>query len=345
MREIGSEFWGNMRQENDTKFLLSGRTALDFIIRDILSHETMESVLLPSYCCHTMIEPFVRNGISVRFYDVYFEQGLQVDIPEPRENEIFYLMRYFGFRQIQGIDEEKIRCKWTLIIEDATHSWLSKRDEQYLCDYSYVSYRKWTGLSGIASAVKYAGDFVVERSDRINQKYCGMRRKASTLKQKYMENQEVDKQEFLDLYKEAEELLKKDYVGYVPDNLAYEEYLNLDIVTLKEKRVNNARYLIDNLKDISGIQLMFDEMTDMDVPLFVPILVRKDRDGLRQHLIKQKVYCPVHWPLSEFHTDIPETAKTIYQEELSLICDQRYSLEDMEHIVSIIKKHMEISYE
>ncbi len=35
--EIGSEFWDVPSQEGDRKFLLSGRTALEYILRDILS--------------------------------------------------------------------------------------------------------------------------------------------------------------------------------------------------------------------------------------------------------------------------------------------------------------------
>ena len=61
--EIGSEFWKYNKKyisENEELFL-SGRTALDAIIKDILSEYRIESALLPSYCCHTMIEPFIRN--------------------------------------------------------------------------------------------------------------------------------------------------------------------------------------------------------------------------------------------------------------------------------------------
>ena len=98
--EMGSEFW----EASDTgkkKYLLSGRTALEYIIRDILEEHYVTSVLMPSYCCHTMVEPFVRHGIKVRFYDIYFDRsrGLCADLPEGREasqdDGIFYYHIFF----------------------------------------------------------------------------------------------------------------------------------------------------------------------------------------------------------------------------------------------------------
>ena len=335
--EIGSEFWEAAPIKNDKKFFLSGRTALDYIIRDILSDYSMTSVLLPSYCCDTMIEPFCKNGMNVRFYDVYFDDhvGLCVDIPEPQPHEIFYYMKYFGYQDIQGYDDEYIKKEWELVIEDRTHSWLSDTTP-CLFDYSFASYRKWTGFSGIAVAEKNGTSFRVDCNQVTNEKYCQLRKRAASLKMKYMSGETVDKKEFLDLFNEAEELLEKDYVGYAPSVEAFSDFLSLDVNALKQARVRNAEALMNGLKDIPQIHLMFDELNSKDVPLFVPILVEKDRDALRKCLIEHDIYCPVHWPLSEYHKELNQRSKTVYQQELSLICDQRYTVEDMKKIISVI---------
>ena len=69
----------------------------------------------------------------------------------------------------------------------------------------------------------------------------------------------------------------------------------------------------------------------MDCPLFVPVLL-ENRDKVRKHLTENKIYCPVHWPK-------PEGADSnIYDMELSLICDQRYGVNDMERIVSVLSE-------
>lgn len=73
-------------------------------------------------------------------------------------------------------------------------------------------------------------------------------------------------------------------------------------------------------------------------PLFFPVCVPKGRrDDLKRHLIKNKIYCPIHWPLTEYHKNLSERAKRLYDEELSLVCDQRYGVEDMHRIVSCIR--------
>lgn len=362
--EIGSEFW----EASDTgkkKYLLSGRTALEYIIRDILEKHHVASVLMPSYCCHTMIEPFIRHGIEVRFYDVYFEKsrGLRAELPgewdalENHDNEIFYYMTYFGFSKLYGINLEVILKSYSLIIEDQTHSWLSgdeSREEGIFADYTYVSFRKWTGLYGIAGAKKINGRFIPDTGES-GGNYTERRKEAMRLKegfiekQKSLENGIEDEQEkeltqkckkvFLAEFGDAEGYLKNDYVGYTPTAECLLQFMSTDWDFIKEQRRSNADVLLQGLKGIPACTLIYESRKDTDTPLFVPILVNDNRDGLRKYLIEHEVYCPVHWPLSSYHEGISGRGKGIYSEELSLICDQRYSREDMERVIRLIKDY------
>lgn len=339
LKEIGSEFWNDGPVRRDRAYLLSGRTALEYIIRDILKHHNVKSALLPSYCCHTMIEPFFRHGISVRFYDVYFDEmnGLSVEIPQAQENEIFYHMTYFGFHQLMGADINKINKDFTVVIEDRTHSWLSG-DSGFHADYSYVSYRKWTGFDAIALANKETGAFS-DFPEAINIEYSNLRKQASSMKRTFMDSGIGEKQEFLDLFEKAEELLETDYVGYKPSADTMAAFLQLDTTYIARNRQRNARILIDGLQDIPEIELMFQTVQDDEVPLFVPILLRENRAELRKNLIDNSIYCPIHWPKSEFHKGISQRAEMLYNQELSLVCDQRYGSDDMNRIVECIRKY------
>lgn len=339
IKEIGSDFWNDGPVRQDQIYLLSGRTALEFIIRDIIKQHSIRSVLLPSYCCHTMIEPFFRHGISVRFYDVYFDEqrGLSVDVPELQDDEAFYYMTYFGFSDLSGVDLRKIRESCATVIEDKTHSWLN-RSSNCGTDYSYVSYRKWTGFDAIALATKAKG-FFSELPTKVNKKYSAMRRQAFAIKRAFIESDEGEKNHFLNLFGEAEELLETDYVGYKPMMETMAAFLQLDTVQITESRRRNAEILINGLNDIPEIKLIFQTMNDNDVPLFVPILVRKNRTELRKYLIDNAIYCPIHWPKSTYHDGISKRAEKLYQQELSLICDQRYNSDDMNRIVERIKNY------
>lgn len=55
-----------------------------------------------------------------------------------------------------------------------------------------------------------------------------------------------------------------------------------------------------------------------------------DRDALRKYLIDNGIYCPIHWP------EVMGATIGVRENELSLICDQRYSEGDMQAIVDAI---------
>ena len=77
-------------------------------------------------------------------------------------------------------------------------------------------------------------------------------------------------------------------------------------------------------------------MKETDCPMFVPIYVPNgQRDRMKQYLIKQEIYCPVHWPISKHHR-LSKKERLLYDNELSLVCDQRYTEEDMSRMADTI---------
>lgn len=342
MREIGSEFWKPIRQhmqENETIYL-SGRTALDVIVKDAVRSHGISSALLPSYCCHTMIEPFLINGVHVRFYDVYVndENALIADIPAPRENEMLYIMKYFGDIDLRYEGAGRLFSGWETTVEDLTHSCF---DAEYStkADYWFTSYRKWFAVAGIAVAGK-RNDRLPEPVKGQNKVYSELRRRAFSMKQQFMDGMGVDKDIFLKLFSQAEQLLGENYQEF---GAGYEEIYELfrfmdSMEELHRKRRSNALKLIDRLSGINGINIFVDFQTGKKCPLFVPVIVdQKVRDTLRNYLIGKKVYCPIHWPLSRQHEGLSERAIKLYKQELSLICDQRYDVDDIEHIIALLK--------
>lgn len=345
--EIGSEFWKDgerIIQENEELFL-SGRTALDAIIKDVLEEHEISSALLPSYCCHTMIEPFFRNGILVRFYDMFINDNgrLETKIPEPKENEIFYDMKYFGSNTIirTGVSDLEIQKLWDVVIEDTTHSCFHGT-HRFKADYEFTSCRKWMAFDGIAIARKQRGVFHAKPQNwTINKAYCASRNQAFAMKNAYMLGESVDKIEFLHIFGKAEEYLSKQYVDFRPDiNTVVQYYMEMQKMdTIRKIRLKNARQLVDGLKDIQNVTILVDVDEPEICPLFVAIAIEPVlRNPLRQHLVEHEIYCPVHWPLSFAHKGISPCAKKIYQRELSLICDQRYGEKDMERILETIRE-------
>ena len=150
------------------------------------------------------------------------------------------------------------------------------------------------------------------------------------LKAEYLhDNKREKKEEYLALFQYSNKWLAENYSGLSIDPWS-KEYLNhIDVETQRKIRRRNGHILYEGLGN--KVQFLFPE-SDMDCPLFIPILFPDQRDRIRQILIENEIYCPVHWPRPE------GCESNLYDMELSLICDQRYTENDMDRIVSVLTK-------
>ena len=326
MREIGSEFWdvptGKIKKQlfpDSVEWYLSGRSALQAIIKDL---GRVKSVALPSWCCDSMIKPFVNAGMEVHFYPVYMCNHLIQEISF--ECDVLLLMDYFGYTSSQPY----LNGYEGTVIRDVTHSFFSS--QYYDADYYFGSLRKWCGIWTGGYAWTRDGHRLLEGTIE-NSNYIALRKNAMQSKSDYIDGLKKDKDHLKTFY-DAEKILESVGISAAAERdvlLAQK----IDIEKIKIKRRANAEVLRSAFKDM----LVFTEMSSDDCPMFVPLLVPNGmRDHLKRFLIEQDIYCPVHWPVSNYHI-LDDRTKKIYENELSLICDQRYSEEDMEQIVKKIK--------
>ena len=341
--EIGSEFWIDKDYIVDPleQFYMSGRSALNAIVLDVKKKYAVEQVLMPSYCCDSMIVPFIKNQIRIRFYDVYLDNDhkISVEIPKAEKNEVLFLMHYFGAKvrkfHIQGEFRD-----WITVIEDKTHSFFSSFDSDIDSEYEFVSFRKWFAVSGIAMAKNTDRSLIVP--DATNNKFLALRNEAFFEKARYISGAQINKDLFLNKFRKAEEILDIDSMCYLPDRKDYyrlTQRLHQKEALVQARRAN-AAVLIKELQKIPQLSVMVDFDMDMDCPLFVPVAeLTGQRDQLRRYLIDNKVYCPVHWPTSSYHGEILVRTQEIYDNELSLVCDQRYSPNEMMKIIETISNY------
>ena len=353
-REIGSSFWETEKGGNGFRiikeadfrplFSLSGRTSLFQIIEDIKRHGKLESVLIPSYCCDSMIEPFCKAGIKVEFYPVTVgKYGLEMSLPDSRAADAVLTMAYFGMGvRIRDAFERKVKQlnPNVAIIRDVTHSLLSERGTEGDADYIFASLRKWTGLKGGGVILKASHQ--PEQYAKANEKYEGYISEAMRLKKNYIENGMGCKEKFLSLFAEGEEILDTDYEGYACIEEDIKDINEFNEGKISLRRVENYNILSDaeGIMRAKGIKPLMGKLEEGDVPLFFPVLLqsRHDRDDFRTYMTKNEAYCPVHWPISGLHV-LSENEKEIYERELSIVCDQRYGIDDMERIIELIKRY------
>ena len=353
--EIGSEFWTGCTPVSNKEYTmrphtiygthrysiletLSGRTALEHIV-EICVGQGKKNAMLPSYCCHTMIEPFMTHGMKVQFYDVLSSDcGIHREI-NGDNYDVILLMDYFGYTDSETLEivfEEKEKGK--TVIYDATHSMYSLINTPP-CDYVYGSYRKWVDINCgfVAWKEKLSHGELTQNS--LYDNYASLRETLFNKKAAYIRGDKVNKEDFLPLIEQAETILEEQYHHKMPDERSLNVLRKTDAGYIKACRKKNARLLIEAINEMNDdrVRCLTPVLRPSDVPLFVPVLVESPlRNSLRKHLINQQVYCPVHWPISKFHT-LLKGSKQLFESEISLICDQRYGSNDMCRIVESIK--------
>lgn len=323
IREIGSEFWNVPTGEDnnlfpmDTKWFISGRSAQQAIIEDIKKKQNIRTVAIPDWCCDSMIIPFINKNIKIEYYPAM--QPIQYT-----GTDAILVMDYFGYSGHGNVGNHK-----GVVIRDVTHTILSRIYND--ADYYFGSLRKWAGF--------WTGGYACGFKEEVNYEfddlgYVALREMAMQEKSIYI-NGKSDSKDYLRTFDKAEKILEK--LGILPAaERDMEQAKKLDVTFIKERRRKNAQILLSAISDCA----LFPELNDNDCPMFVPIKI-KNRNELRRHLIQNGIYCPIHWPKSQYHR-LSKEAEKLYDEELSLVCDHRYTEEDMYRIINIIKNYKRV---
>ncbi len=337
--EIGSEFWdipltddGGALLPVDTRWFISGTSALQYIISDVHRSVCLEKVAVPSWCCSCMIEPFVNAGLSVKFYPVYAdrENGLTCDYEAVSDCDATLILSYFGYNKLNTIGTPA-----GILIRDLTHSLFARGYND--ASYYFGSLRKWAGFWTGGYAWKeelWNLPQPVQPSDTV---FLRKRESAMNMKLAYLRGM-TDEKNYLELFEEAEDFLDNcGIAGSCERDIQCAQ--KIDTAFIIARRRENAQTLLQSLKDMA----LFPQIEEDDCPMFVPILLpdRDCRDKLRRYLISNEIYCPIHWPISDLHR-LGAKERELYDRSLSIVCDQRYDTLDMVRVAETIKAFAEV---
>lgn len=337
MTEIGSEYcFESVKNGEGIRlplkengiFVFSGRTAIEAVLA---REPSIQKAMLPSFCCDSMIEPFRRVGIKVTFFPVFYESELKYTLDIPPDVDCIFWCNYFGFRVIFP-DFSSFISRGGVVIEDITHSFFSTNQYHTQSHYVVASLRKWEPiLCGGYVASKHSGVFQ-EYWNPPPDLFVQKKNKAMTMKTQYLAGEKgINKQDFFRMFRDSNEWLANNYSGLSIDKRSKIYLDNVNYEADYIARVRNAHVLYAGIRNHPEIKFLFPPQ-QMDCPLFVPVVIQSgDRDKIRQKLINERIYCPVHWPHPK-----SECESNLYDIELSLICDQRYSVDDMQRIVNVL---------
>lgn len=338
--EIGSEY-SCLEIENgaglnlphdfaDSCYTFSGRTAIETVL---LNEPNIKKILVPSYCCNSMLEPIKKHNIELCFFYVGFQDELKIKLEITDDIDAILWCNYFGFKNLMPDLSAFIKCGG-IVIEDITHSLFSESSYHIQSTYLVASIRKWIPIlcgGYIASKKK---SLKVKPKIYPSSEFLNLKIQAMLIKEKYLHDDiSIDKNIFLKMFEESNDLLSKNYSGITIDTRSENIINTINQEKIVDQRRNNAMVLYNGIKETNNISFLFKKSA-MDCPLFVPIKVNNEyRDILRKRLVKNNIFCPIHWP-----KPFAECESNLYDIEISLVCDQRYSEIDMMKIVRIINE-------
>ena len=348
--EIGSHFWLEEQKEDkdnhitnnsfnwffnscDGSFTFSGRSAIELAIKDAIENRKVKRAAVPSYCCSSMVQPFFNFDIPISFYDIIFNgEKIEYHINKNEECDLLLIMKYFG-AEANHYDEIifSLKNKGCIVIEDVTHILLNDRNDNYIADYQVASLRKWFPVPSGGILTKKKGKLKykpnIDSEDYVKTKIEAMKEKYN-----YMIGKTDDKNYYLQKFAQFETSLPKLDRMLKIDDTSRKILETLDINSHKYKRKENAAILYKRLQNLNEVVFLDNAYeTQNNVPLFVPILLSiEKRDKLRRFLIEKGVFCPVHWP------EVKGSKVGIRENELSLVCDQRYNSDDMNFVADLI---------
>lgn len=354
-KEIGSDFWFNKNikpldkeltfdflcvEYVDMALLSTGRSAISYALKHIEPHINKKRALLPSFTCHTVIQPFLDAGYEVNYYSVdkrlVCECAELLRCVELYKPSILLLHGYFGFNTLEALKEiiVEIRAKGIFVIEDLTQT-LYSEFVHLDADFYIASLRKWGPLPD--------GGLVLSRNIPLDSKPAQTdveleesKLKAMHAKYLYIEKNSGRKSGFLELFREAEALLGKQSGYYTMSRMARTIQANLDIKHLRNRRRANYTLLLKHLKESDVVKPVFELFPVSVTPLYFPVYVKTERKALQQYLASNDIYCPIIWPKATDCDRVAEEVDWIYDNILSIPCDQRYNADDMERIANTL---------
>lgn len=313
----------------DTYYYASGRAALYQILKSLKTK--VNKIWFPDWLCHTMVDAAKQAGFEYTFYalDDSFRASLSsLDTSGFKDGDLVLLINYFGLLDLIEIAKTiKEAYPHSVVIEDDVQAYYSfvETTNPYV-DYRFTSLRK-------SFAIPDGGLVYTKRpmplATRPNT-FAKYKIDGGVMKM-HRGELGIKDEDYLALFEKGSALIDDNYESVMSHD-AEMLFADTDFQLVKQKRRKNAKYLIKGLESL-GIRPMID-IPDYSVPLFIPIWL-EDRDAIRKRMFQHEVFCPVHWPLEGLPL---KKGADMAEHELSLIVDQRYSKEDMDLIIEILKK-------
>jgi hypothetical protein len=291
----------------------SGKSSAKFI----LSYLDIGRVFIPKFTCTSLIESIEELGFKIELYDI--NESLEIKkITIHNERNVVLVNNYFGIKG-DYVKQLKARLTCKLIVDNAQAfysvppkgipAFNSCRKFFGVPDGSYL-FNTDVNIDDIPQGQSYDHfSHLVKRLDVSPEfGYEDYKRNEKSLGQRGIERMSIATQRLL---------------------------ASVDHERVKAIRRKNYLHLDAELGHLNELSF---PLSSSDVPLAYPFYI--EGDGLRAHLISERIFVPTYWPGVEQRTDTGSIESNLTKYLISLPVDQRYGAEEMERIVDTVKSYI-----
>jgi hypothetical protein len=305
----------------------SGRDALRALLAWGREARGFERVLVPSFFCPEVVTAAARE-LPVAIYSDGPDGPPPARI-EAGPRDVLLVVNTYGMRKGARIETPAV------VLEDHTHDPLSPWAFASEADYAFASLRKTLPLSdgGVlwsprGRALPPERGVTEAHAQAAFDRLAGM-----VLKRQYLEGHAVEKRDFRARVISSEQAIGKgDISGITP--LSRARLRSLPGRQWREKRARNLAAFRAALGEVPGVRLL-------DAPFAATLLFDRPegREGVRAALVEARVYPSVLWPLESCAPPaILERHLDLSRRVLSIHCDFRYEVQDMERVALAVRR-------
>lgn len=276
----------------------------------LVKKREIKKIYVPNYLCDSVFEALNEVDCSYEKYDIdiTFKPRLAVKL---KEHEFIYIVNYFG--QLNNTYLTELKEKYKNIIVDNAQSFfqkpLNKIDTIYTC-------RKYFGVPDGAylyTDMDLENNLKIDKSSkRMNHLLGRCEKNANEYYGDFKKNEEYfDTCDIKEMSKIASIILGA---------IDYDNVINI--------RNRNFKYLNNELSALNLIEVSMN-----NGPFSYPFYTNKGLQ-LRTALIENNIFIATLWPNTLSQQSLNEITKNL----ISIPCDQRYGINDMNKITKIIKE-------
>lgn len=316
-KSIGGYFGLELRAgkflHQDAILLNSGRACFEYVLR---VHKP-KKVYLPKFTCDVMVEPLERTGVPYEFYAINTSLELEERI-DLSEGEYLVYTNYFGIKDSYA-SELSERYGFQLIIDNSQALYTKPPVGSHV----FYSPRKFFGLSD--GGCLYTDATLPEDLER-----------------------DISYDRFSHLLKRWDLGAEAAYGDFKQNDAALsgvplrqmsrltEGLLgSIDYEAALGRRQSNAALLHEALGSLNKLPV---DIGAAHCLMVYPFLV--DNNHIRDKLIENKIFVATYWPNVLEWADSSETEYYLTRYLLPLPLDQRYTDQEIERIITIIKENV-----